>query len=125
MSELVLVDTSVFISYLRGEGEDTLSVLILNNQVLLSAVVRLELLAGVDKFQLRILAKLFDSLHNADTFAPTADCETLLRKVRGSGLYGGLPDLMILADAIRFNAMLHTTDLRLERLAQKLKVRVF
>ena len=125
MSNLVLVDTSVFVSFLRGEGDDALSVLILNNQVLLSAVVRLELLAGVDKFQMRILANLFDSLHASDAFASVSDCEGLLRKARGSGLYGGLADLLILSDAKQFDAALFTSDLKLRKLAQKLKVKLF
>lgn len=120
MSGLVVADTSVFIDYLRGEADDTLSVLILKNRVLLSPVVRLELLAGVRKKELKSIEKLCNALRPIKQFASPADCEKLLNRARGSGLFGGIPDLLIIADAINHNAHLFSCDEKMNALAKKL-----
>lgn len=125
MKGLVLVDTSVFVTYLRGDSpDDTLSVLVLNNQVLLSPVVRLELLAGVRKSDLKAIEKLCNALRPVDSFAPPEDCEKLLARARGSGLLAGIPDILILADALRYQALLFSYDAKMVKLAQKLGVHV-
>ena len=79
MNNLVLVDTSVFIDYLRGSTDDTLSVLILNNQVLLSPVVRLELLSGVRKKELSQLERLLNVLIPIDSFVTPKLCLMIFR----------------------------------------------
>lgn len=119
MNDLVVVDTSVFIEYLRGDADDTLSVLTLKNKVLLSPVVRLELLAGVRKKEFKSVMKLCDALRPIEEFASPAYCETLLGKARGSGLFGGIPDLLIIADAIRYKAHLFSYDEKMKSLAKK------
>ena len=124
MSNLVLVDTSVFVDYLRGSSDDTLSVLILNNQVLLSPVVRLELLSGVRKAEVPQLEKLLNVLVPIESFAIPKICEKLLFKAKGSGLLGGLPDLLILAEALAAKATLFSCDKKLVKLADKLKLPV-
>lgn len=120
MSGLVVVDTSVFIKYLRGDGDDTLSVLTLKNRVLLSPVVRLELLAGVRKKELKSIEKLCNALRPVQQFSSPADCEKLLNRARGSGLVGGIPDLLIIADAIRHKAHLFSYDEKMNSLGKKL-----
>lgn len=125
MSNLVLVDTSVFIEYLRNGSEDTLAILILNNRVLLSPVVRLELFAGVRKTEFKIIEKLCNALRPIDAFAPLSDCERLLSRARGTGLLGGIPDLLIIADAWRNRAVLFSYDMKMRKLAEKLGVRVY
>lgn len=118
----VLVDTSVFIEYLRGESDDALAVLILQNEVLLSPVVRLELLAGVAKGQLKELKRLLSALRTIEAFAAPDECQALLEAARGSGLFGGIPDLLILADAKRHHAPLFTYDKKMKALAQKFRI---
>lgn len=125
MKELVIVDTSVFIEYLRGIADDILAVLTLNNQVLLSPIVRLELLAGVRKVELKAVEKLCNALLPVKSFADPKDCEKILGRARGSGLSGGIPDLLILADALRYNALLFSYDEKMLRLASKLGVKLF
>ena len=120
MSDAVIVDTSVFIDYLRGSSGDALAVLTLNNQVLLSPIVRLELLAGVKKKQAAVIEKLCKALRQIDSFASPVECEKLLKQARGSGLLGGIPDLLIIADAIRHDSPLYTLDLGMKKLARKL-----
>ncbi len=117
---LLSYDTSVFIDYLRSSSGDALAVLTLNNQVLLSPIVRLELLAGVKKKQSAIIDKLCKALRNIDSFASPAECEKLLKRARGSGLFGGIPDLLIIADSIRHKAPLYTLDMKMKKLARKL-----
>ena len=122
MNGLVVVDTSVFIEYLRGRSDDSLAVLVLNNQVLLSPVVRLELLAGVRRSEFKALKTLCDALRPIDSFASPDECEKLLHRARGSGLFGGIPDLLILADTLKSGAVLFTYDEKMTKLAKKMKV---
>lgn len=120
MSGLVVVDTSVFIEYLRGDADDTLTVLTLKNRVLLSPVVRLELLAGVRKRELKSMLTLCNALRPIHEFASPDECERLLSRARGSGLFGGIPDLLIIADAIRYRAHLFSYDDKMKALAKRL-----
>ena len=120
----MIVDTSVFVAYLRGEANDQLAALILNNQVVLSPVVRLELLAGVNKKQSHLLERLFSALHLVDNFPPPKDCEKLLKKAKGSGLFGGIPDLLIIAHAVLNKQILYTYDKKMQTLAKRLGARV-
>lgn len=125
MKELVVVDTSVFIEYLRGATDDALAVLTLNNQVLLSPIVRLELLAGVRKAESKAIEKLCNALLPIETFAAPKECEKLLNRARGSGLLGGIPDLLILIDVLRYSALLFTYDEKMIKLAGKLGLKLF
>jgi predicted nucleic acid-binding protein len=120
VTDLVVVDTSVFIEYLRGSSDDALAVLTLKNRVLLSPVVRLELIAGVRKTELKTIERLCNALRPIDAFASPAECERLLNRARGSGLFGGVPDLLIIADALRHRAFLFTFDEKMKKLGQRL-----
>ena len=124
MNRLVVVDTSVFVNFLQGKAGEALSVLILNNQVLLSQVVRLELLAGVGQRDARTLNSLLASLRCLEDFPPPEPCIKLLDKVKAKGRFGGVADLLILADTIRRQAVLFTHDQKLAILAKQLAVPV-
>ena len=69
MSGLVVADTSVFIEYLRGAADQALAVLILKNRVLLSPMVRLELMAGVRKAELKPIERLCNALRPIEDFS--------------------------------------------------------
>ena len=125
MNNLVLVDTSVFIEYLRGEADDSLAVLILNNKTLLSPIVKLELFAGVRKSELKVVQKLCGALRALDTFPDVIDCERLLTRAKGSGLFGGIPDLLILADVQRTKSVLFSYDSNMNKLATKLGIPLY
>ena len=121
MSRFVVADTSVFIDYLRGNSpDDSLAVLVLANRVLLSPIVRLELLAGVRKAEAPSLERLCNALRPIESFVTPPECERLLRKAKGSGLLGGIPDLLIIADTLRHQAALFTVDGAMKRLAKRL-----
>ena len=116
----VVVDTSVFIEYFRGKADDSLAVLTLNNQVWLSPVVRLELLVGLRRSETTVVELLHSALQVIESFPSPDECERLLRKARGSGLFGGIPDLFIIADTLRHQATLFTYDDKMKKLAKKL-----
>jgi predicted nucleic acid-binding protein len=120
VSDLIVVDSSVFIDYFRGKGGDTLAVLIVGNRVLLSSVVRLEILSGVRKGEMSIVERVLNALRPVSSFATPAQCEHLLGRARGTGHFGGIIDLMIIADAIRLNAFLLTYDTKMKKLATRL-----
>ncbi len=121
MSSL-LVDTSCFIAFLRGRDRETLPPLILSGHVVLSAVVKLELLAGVRKDEALILEELLSGLHELSDFPPIEHCQRLLTLARGRGLLGGIPDLMILADCERTKSTLLSADRKLLKLAKELRI---
>ena len=120
----VLVDTSCFIEFLRGNDHETLPALILSGRVILSAVVRIELLAGVRKSEHAELDELLAGLAQLKDFPPVQNCQTILTRARGRGLLGGIPDLIILADCERSGARLLSSDSKLVKLAKELKFRV-
>ena len=122
---MVVIDTSVLIDYLRGEALPEFETLVLNGQAVLSKVVKLELLSGVRKKEASQLEILFSGLVERPEFASASLCEKLLRRARGSGLFGGIPDLMIIADVVEMRGVLYTRDQRQERLAADLKIRLF
>lgn len=100
MSRLVIVDTSVFVDFFRGETIQLFETLLTQNRILLSDYVRLELMAGVRKSEeaaLRhALAGLHHLRHDPEVF-PTA--ALILRRVRTQGITVGGIDLLIAAQA--------------------------
>jgi predicted nucleic acid-binding protein len=122
VTDLVVADHSVFIEYLRGDSDDALGILILKNRVLLSPIVRLELLAGVKKTELKTIERLCNALRQIEDFAAPLECERLLARARGSGLFGGIPDLLVIADAARYRAALFSYDRKMMKLASKLGI---
>ena len=67
---------------------------------------------------------LFKALRLVESFAPVSECESLLNRARGPGLLGGIPDLLIIADALGSNAYLFTHDQQMKLLAKKLGVKL-
>jgi predicted nucleic acid-binding protein len=119
----VVVDTSVFIDFLRSaERYSLLEQLIIDDRVVLSEVVRLELLAGVRKAEKFKLTKMLSPLKRRSGFPSVSACESLLNNARGSGLFGSIPDIMILADAVEERSALASVDQKLVRLAKYLGV---
>ena len=120
----VVIDTSAFIAYFRGDDADLVPLLILQNSVLLSPVVRLELISGVRRSETKAVESVLDGLRHPEDFPPVKECEVLLKRAKGSGLFGGIADLLIIADAHRHKAALYTLDQKMAKLAKLLGVRV-
>lgn len=121
----VLVDTSSLIEFLRGDDLETVPALILSGNVILSAIVKLELLAGVRKSELDQLDELLSGLTQLDECPPIGLSRKLLSQARGRGLLGGILDLMILADCLRTGSRLLSSDAKLVKLAHELKIAVW
>ena len=119
---MVLVDTSAFIRLLRGERFQSLEVLIVSGHVKLSQTVLLELVQGVRKTETRALERFLDVLGDPLPWPRLRTCKTILSSSRMSGIRVGVPDVMILADAIDHSCRLMTLDNTLRRLAEKAKV---
>lgn len=125
MNANILVDTCVFIEYLRGNAQDDdLAILVTGNHVLLSPVVRLELLVGLSKAQSKIIEELFTSIENITSFPEINFCEKLVSKIKGFGFTSSIPDMLILADCIRHNASLFTYDEKMKLIASRLKIKL-
>ena len=92
--------------------------------VLISGTVYLELLQGVRKSEEKYLEKLLSSIGKPLAWPRHETCLNILKASRGSGVRLGLPDIMILADAIDNGAKLMTIDSQLVRLAKRVKVGV-
>ena len=118
----IVVDTSCFIAFLRGDDRTTLPPLILSGAVVLSSVVKLELLAGVRRAERAVLQELLAGLQELRDFPPVELCLKLLNLARGRGLLGGIPDLMIMADCERSHSALFTRDAKLAKLANEVRI---
>jgi predicted nucleic acid-binding protein len=117
-----LVDTSVFVDFFRGDTETDLESLIKEDRVLLSQVVRLEIIKGVTKGETKKISHLLEGLEVLPEFPPAIACNELLLKAKGLGLQGGIADLLILADCYVNQVSLYSNDLKLNRLSKALKI---
>ncbi len=116
---LVLVDTSIFVSHLRGQVVETFKELLLNDQVYLSSYVRLELLQGVRLNELRQLAHVLSGLRPVPYHKEVmAEAERILRKVKGQGLVVGIVDLLLAAEANLERCPVFSLDRVFDRLAR-------
>ncbi len=95
----VLVDTSVFVNFFRGRQEPKFEALLNNNQILLSQFVKLELLQGVKKSEIKLLEDVLGGLEVIDVLPSLLmDAEMLLKKIKSVGLFLGVVDLLIAAE---------------------------
>lgn len=122
---LVLVDTSIFVDFLRETQSvnSKLKLLIEEDRVVLSKFVKLELLRGVRKTERKNLSQLFDSL-NVLKFDPKVLelAESMLLVTSSTGLNCGLIDLFIVIEALSGNFKLHSNDKVMCKLAKMLDV---
>ena len=114
-----VVDTSVFVDFLRGEPVPRFEALLRGNSVLLSPYVRLELLQGVRREEAHMLGRLLSGIpqvpHREGLFAVA---ESMTLRLKGSGLNVGLVDLLIAAQAKLLRSEVLSSDLVFEKLAR-------
>lgn len=116
------MDTSSFVDYFRGKGEFLIPQLALKDKIILSRVVRLELIKGVSRQGRHALVNFLDGLIQLAEFASAATTEKLLLLLHGRGINLGIADLLILADAQRTKSKLLTADRALQRAAELVKI---
>lgn len=113
-----VVDTSVFVDFLRGKPQPRFEGLLRENSVLLSPYVRLELLQGVRRTEARLLARLLGGIpqvpHREEVFGVA---ESMTQRLKGSGLNVGLVDLLIAAQAKLVRCAVLSSDHVFEELA--------
>lgn len=124
MKQHVLVDTSSFIEYFRDSKESIVPQLAINDEIILSKIVRLELLKGTGKQDRTVLLNFLDGLFQIDEFPSSEVVEKLLLQLHGRGFNLGFADLLILADVVRTKSRLLTADKALRKAAIALKVLV-
>ena len=97
---MVLVDTSVFVSHFRGRKDELFQELLLNDQIFLSPYVRLELLQGVRKAEIKAVTRVLDALEPLEPIQSIyEESERLIRKAKATGLTFGIIDLLLSAQA--------------------------
>jgi len=123
----VLVDTCIFVDFLRSKGNlnKTLRNLIDEERVVISPYVKLELLKGVKIDQYKKLNLLLNG------FVSTPDNSDILEfaekhiiKARKWGLNFGLIDYFIVLQALKFKLFILSRDKIMLELARNLGVRI-
>jgi len=124
----ILVDTSVFIDYLRkgSASSDILTDLLTQQRVIISPYVRLELLIGVRKEERKVLNDLIVALPLAKLTSKLFDtAEKLIGLVRSHGINLGLIDYLIVLQAGELEVPLFTFDKVMLKVSQLLEVEIF
>ena len=130
MSErLVLVDSSVWVSYLLGQKESpahSVERLLLDHRVAVNAVIRVELLTGAkDEAQYAELEDAFKGLHFLElTDAVWRRAERLRFELRRAGCLIPLPDVLIACCALVYHCELLHSDRHFDRIAGSTAVKI-
>jgi predicted nucleic acid-binding protein len=110
---LPLVDTDIWIDFLRGTPQAVTFVSKLPNEVAISSISVAELYAGVrDGAETQALSDLLDTLEVIDLNRDIAQAGGLIRREHGKAHGVGLNDAMIAATAVNRNACLFTLNLK-------------
>ena len=110
---LPLVDTDVWIDFLRGTPQAVAFVSKLPNDVAISSISVAELYAGVrDGVESQALKDLLDTLEIIDLNRDIAQDGGLIRREHGKTHGVGLNDALIAATAVNRNACLHTLNVK-------------
>lgn len=110
---LHLVDTDVWIDFLRGTTQAVAFVSKLPNEVAISSISVAELYAGVrDGAETQTLSDLLDTLEVIDLNRDIAQAGGLIRREHGKAHSVGLNDALIAATAVNRNACLYTLNLK-------------
>lgn len=126
-SSAVLVDTSVFIDYFRSgsASSEILTDLLMQQRVVISPYVRLELLMGVRKEERAVLNDLLSALPLATLTSKLFDsAEKFIGLVRGHGIAVGLVDYLIALQAAELGVPLLTFDKVMRKVSQLLEVEI-
>ena len=110
---LPLVDTDVWIDFLRGIPQAVAFVSKLPNDVAISSISVAELYAGVrDGVESQALKDLLDTLEIIDLNRDIAQAGGLIRREHGKTHGVGLNDALVAATAVNRNACLHTLNVK-------------
>ncbi len=115
----ILVDTSIFVSFFRGSNIPEFENLLLNNRILLSPYVRLELLQGVRKPEISKLNYVLGGIepipHELEALNKAED---ILLQIKPAGITIGIVDLIIAAEACLLGVVIFSFDHVFQKLSQ-------
>lgn len=99
----ILVDTSIFIEFFRGRGPKGFDEILIENRILLSQYVYLELIQGVRSNEIKTLSHVLGGLETVP-LQPNLfkKAEQMLFWLKSSGFTLGIIDLLL---AVEANAM--------------------
>ncbi len=124
-SSIVYVDTSVFINFFKASDKE-LEFLLLSNRVALSRYVRLELILGVKRRELRFPKTTLEGLiFNKPSPDFLDEVEAEISQLQQTGLNVGLVDAIIILEAKRSGFALYTHDKMMKKLASKWGVAIY
>ncbi|MDO8494496.1 MAG: PIN domain-containing protein [Deltaproteobacteria bacterium] len=122
----VIVDTSVFVDFFRGRSLPAFQDLLLNDSIILSSFVKLEILQGVRKEETKQVGNLLGGIKTVPFRQELFTIgERLLFKIKGKGLTVGLVDLFIAAEALILDYPVYSFDNIFHKLAQLQLIKVF
>jgi predicted nucleic acid-binding protein len=124
LKKLVLVDTCSFIDYFKKGEDNLIPVLASKDAILLSKIVRLELLKGTKQTDRHLLINFFEGLNVLTDFPDPHLTEKYMLELHGRGFNLGIADLLILSDTIISKASLLTSDKELVKAARFMKITV-
>ena len=108
-----LIDTDVWIDFLRGEPQALSFVKQLPNEVAISSISVAELYAGVrDGSESQALSELLDTLEVIELNRDIAQIGGLIRRDMGKSHGLGLNDALIAATAVYRHACLYTLNIK-------------
>ena len=125
---MVAIDTSVWIQFLRGKLKESILLLKLldSSEVLLPIPVKIELLSGVKKGEVKSLLKTLDAI---PTLYPTSSCwqkaQDMALLGAKKGYHFGMGDLLIASLANLSSASLWSLDSDFNKLEELGFVKLF
>jgi len=123
----VLVDTSIWIDYFRGDGNsEELDFLLNENLIVTNEIILAEL---IPYLKIKKQMKVIKLLHDINMLTLRINGEEIINfqaKCLKSGANGiGIPDLIIAQNAKQYNCKIYSIDKHFRLLSQVLKVKLY
>ncbi len=123
----VLVDTSIWIDYFRGDGNsEELDFLLNENLIVTNEIILAEL---IPYLKIKKQMKVIKLLHDINMLTLRINWEEIINfqaKCLKSGANGiGIPDLIIAQNAKQYNCKIYSIDKHFRLLSQVLKVKLY
>lgn len=123
----ILADTSVWVDYFRDTGRaDTLELLIEENLVVTNELILAELIPPLNLRKEHILVSLLREIKLQPMSVDWDEIIKIQTKCLGSGINGvGIPDLMIVQNAIQGGLKLLSNDMHFSLIAQHTSLELY
>ena len=127
---MVLVDTSIWVAYLRGTASSlivrAMNKLLDRHEIAITPVIRLELLRGASTEEAGTLADAMVGLHQLPFEHPHWErADRLVMELRAKGLTLSFADLLIATSALEHNIRLYHQDDTFETAARCTSLKVY